>query len=179
MNKHAIFLLTAAAALTMSGCASMSNTRVTELNSINHSQSAHFRTYGVANMKTLGPVFVKTEDKCSLADIAKSATAKYKDVSDLVNIRMEETEIVNGSNTTYSCKSSALAVNYKIVSAEEAKMWRTLYAESTTAVAEAPAEPAAPAPQPEEPQADAVENTTAPEQPAEETETATDSFYVR
>lgn len=180
MNKLVTLTLAAASAIAMSGCASSSSIKVTEINSLNHSQSAHLRAKGVANMKTLGPVFVKTEDRCSLADIAKSASAKFKNVSDLVNIRMEETEQVSGSNTTYSCKSSALAVNYQSVTPEEAKQWRAFFAENPTAeeaVKEVPAEPAAPTAIPEEQN---TENTEAAEQPAAETEAAANNgFYVR
>lgn len=175
MNKLVTLTLAAASAIAMSGCASSSSIKVTEINSLNHEQAAHLRAKGVANMKTLGPVFVKTEDRCSLADIAKSASAKYKNVSDLVNIRMEETEQVSGSNTTYSCKSTALAVNYQIVTPEEAKQWRALFAEkSETVIEEAPAEVAPTA----VPENQDYENTEAAEQPAE-TEAATNGFYVR
>lgn len=128
MNKLLTLSLAFASIMAFEGCASQSSIRVTEINSYNHAQSAHVRIQGAANMQILGPVFVKTENRCVVSDVVKAATAKYKNVSDLVNIRMEETSNQTSTNTTYSCKYSALAVNYKSVSPEELRAWKALYA---------------------------------------------------
>lgn len=141
MKKTLLFTL-AVAALTFSGCATLSGSsvRVTEVASINHAQSAKVQSYGAANATILGPIFAKTDDKCSLADIARSAKKKFANVSDVINIRMEEESEEKGGKKVYSCKISALAVNYKNISPEEARIWRNLLneEEATTETIDAP-----------------------------------------
>jgi len=166
MKKLSTLSLAILSAIALEGCASSTTVRVTEINTYSHTQDVRIRSYGAANMQTLGPVFVKTEDRCSVSDVAKAATVKFKNVSDLVNIRMEETEVKNNSGSTFSCKLSALAVNYRSISAEELLKWKELYNKNTTTPEPVEEEPA-PQEEPEEP---VEENTT---------ETNNDSFYTR
>lgn len=177
MNKFLTLSLAVASAIALEGCAmATSSVRVTELNNLTHNQAAELHTLGAAKMQSIGPVFVKTDEPCTVSDIVKAATAKYKNVSDLVNIRMEETSVQNGTSTTYSCKYSALAVNYTSISPEEYKAWKALFADYAAPIEEV----SEPVKAPVETQEATQEQPQYTEQ-AEETsaEPSTDAFYAR
>ena len=176
MNKFSAFSLAILSAVAFEGCASSTSVRVTEIDQYSHPQDVRIRAFTASNMQTLGPVFIKTEDRCSVSDIAKAATAKYKNVSDIVNIRMEETEIQNGANTSYSCKYSALAVNYKSITPEEFQKWRAFFDANSADSVATESEPEVQQEVSEEQQP--VENTT--EQVEENNnQAANEAFYTR
>lgn len=176
MNKFSAFSLAILSAVALEGCASATSVHVTEIDSYNHPQNVRIRAFSAANMQTLGPVFIKTEDRCSVSDVAKAAVAKYKNVSDLVNIRMEETEVRNAGNSSFSCKYSALAVNYKSINPEEFMKWKDFFAmnnansEQTEEETEAPQEVPEEQPPVEEPTEQVEENVT---------QTTNEAFYTR
>jgi len=174
MKKLSTLSLAILSAIALEGCASSTTVRVTEINTYSHTQNARIHTIGATNMQSIGPVFVKTEERCAVSDVAKAAIAKYKNVSDLVNIRMEETETTKGQNKTYSCKYSALAVNYISISPEDYWAWKDLFSKDTskTEVVIKPPVPAAPekAQQSEE-STETVEEVSA--------ETSNEAFYTR
>ena len=177
MNKFSAFSLAILSAVAIEGCASSTSVRVTEIDQYSHPQDVRIRAFSASNMQTLGPVFIKTEDRCSVSDVAKAAVAKYKNVSDIVNIRMEETEIQNGpNNTSYSCKYSALAVNYKSISPEEFLKWKDFFDQNNTNT-EATAD-----------ESDAQQEVSEEQQPVENTteqveenndQAANEAFYTR
>ena len=176
MNKFSAFSLAILSAVAFEGCASSTSVRVTEIDQYSHPQDVRIRAFSASNMQTLGPVFIKTEDRCSVSDIAKAATAKYKNVSDIVNIRMEETEIKNGPNSSFSCKYSALAVNYKSISPEEFLRWKAFFDANNANSESTVEEPVAQQEVPQEQQP--VENTT--EQVEENnSQAANEAYYTR
>jgi len=176
MNKFSAFSLAILSAIALEGCASSTTVRVTEIDKYSHPQDVRIRAFSASNMQTLGPVFIKTEDRCSVSDIAKAAIAKYNTTSDLVNIRMEETEVKDGVNSSFSCKYSALAVNYKSISPEEFLKWKDFFAMNNVAPDSTVDEPAVPQEVPEEQQP--VEEPT--EQVEENiTQTTNEAFYTR
>ena len=177
MNKISAFSLAILSAIALDGCAlSSTSVRVTEIDKYSHPQDVRIRAFSASNMQTLGPVFIKTEDRCSVSDVAKAAVAKYKNVSDIVNIRMEETEVKNAGNSSFSCKYSALAVNYKSINPEEFLKWKDFFAmndansEATVEESEAQQEVTEEQPPVEENTEQVEENTN---------QTSNDAYYTR
>lgn len=138
MKKILLLAAAVAAVMTFEGCASSSSVRVTELNTIQHNQDGTLRSFGAANMRSIGPVLAKIDAECSVSDLFRVAKQSYPEASDVINIRMEETTIKKGNQTTYSCKYSGLAVIYKSITPQEEAAWKALLAQ--TAPAEQPKE---------------------------------------
>lgn len=127
MKKFLLMLLTATTTLAFLGCASSSSVRTIEVNSANKTSNTILRSYGAVNVQTLGPIFLKTTDYCSVNDLVNAAIAKYPETADVVNIHMEETTLTSGTSSTHSCKYSGLAVTYKQLSLKEYSEWKSTY----------------------------------------------------
>lgn len=104
---------------------------------------------GLNHVEVLGPVFLKSDGHCSEVELFRYATTVYqgKRVDNIIHVRMEETSETFGQNetaamaaatkrnayieasakkresTVYSCKSSALAVTYSSIPADQAENW--------------------------------------------------------
>lgn len=133
MKKILLASFAVASLIALDGCASSSTVKVTEINTISKTQSTNIHSFGAANAQILGPVFSKSDDRCAVNDVIRAATKMYPNVSNVMNIRMEETSVASGNNTTYSCKSSAIAINYKSVSPEEYAEWKISFASNDIA----------------------------------------------
>lgn len=107
------------AVVSVVGCANPGKVRVTatEVDPIQYTNNSEFLAVGPVQMNPLGPVFYKKDgERCSELDLMMVASKTYSGMSDVINIRMEETSVTETENmkevTKYSCKCYGLAVAY-------------------------------------------------------------------
>jgi hypothetical protein len=113
------YLALAVMAAGLIGCAQQGKVlvRATEVDTIHYKNEAELVAVGPVQMNPLGPVFYKKDgERCSELDLMIVASKTYPGLSDVINIRMEETSETNSVNmkqvTTYSCKYYGLAVSF-------------------------------------------------------------------
>lgn len=124
MNFKGI-LLALISVLMLSGCALIKSNNNKDINVINPTGEAKYEAFGAERMEVLGMVATNVETRCSAVEFFKYTTKVYPNADDMINVRMEETEVKKGSATSYSCKYSGLAVSYTPLSIKEAQQWST------------------------------------------------------
>lgn len=122
--KIKAILLAALSTLMLSGCALIKSNNTQVINPIDPVGGAAFEAYGSEKLEVLGMAATKTDSRCSAVEFFKYLTKVYPDVDDMINVRMEETEITKGSAKSYTCKYSGLAVAYTPLSLSESIAWK-------------------------------------------------------
>lgn len=123
MNKK-VLLLALISILMLSGCALIKSSNEQNFNTIASIGSANFEAYGAEKVDVLGMAATKVDGRCSAVDFFEYITKIYPNADDMINVRMEETEIKQGVVASYSCEYSGLAVAYTPLSLDEAKKWQ-------------------------------------------------------
>lgn len=114
MNKMIRALFVAATASLLAACAQGTSSKtITQIKTIQDSSRSEMVAVGPAQMVVLGPVFyIQDSKQCSKLDLLMAASKKYPNMSDVINVEMEEKHDQNGMVHTYSCKYYGLAVAY-------------------------------------------------------------------
>lgn len=130
--KKVILLASVAAMFALSGCATVSTTKVDKMNDISHKETTQIRAYGGLKAVVLGPVFFKQDGPCSEVDFVKFVSSKKPEAKDIYRVRMEFHQEKNGMVEKQYCKYSGLAIDYVAISPEETSKWVTVYGEGPT-----------------------------------------------
>ena len=141
-SKLQLVMISAAAAMLLSGCASTKMTNVVTMNDIEHQQKANIQAYSAQKAKILGPVFFKQDGPCSEVDFLKFINSQMPDAHDIIHVRMEYHKVKEGMSEKEYCKYYGLPVSYTDISVEEAAKWVNIYDRrvDSLSLTEAPAE---------------------------------------
>ena len=114
MKKMVRFLAMTASAAMLFGCAQVATSKHTiAVKTIEDSSNSRLVAVGPAQMVVLGPVFyIQDSKQCSKLDLLMAASKKYPNMSDVINVEMEETDEQRNMVHNYSCKYYGLAVSY-------------------------------------------------------------------
>ena len=125
--KKMILLASVAAMFALSGCATVSTTKVDKMNDIEHKEQTEIHAFGGLKAVVLGPVFFKQDGPCSEVDFVKFVSSKKPEAKDIYRVRMEYHQEKNGMVEKQYCKYSGLALDYVAISPEETAKWASTY----------------------------------------------------
>ena len=141
-SKIQLLMVSAAAAMLMSGCATSKTTNVMTMNDIEHQQKATIRAYSAQKAAILGPVFFKQDGPCSEVAFLKFINAQMPNAHDIIHVRMEYHKVKEGMSEKEYCKYYGLPVSYTDMPVDEASKWIDLYEPKKVEIAPPPAPPA-------------------------------------
>ena len=132
--KKTFLLASIVAMFALSGCATVSTTKVDKMNDISHKETTQIRAYGGLKAVVLGPVFFKQDGPCSEVDFVKFVSSKKPEAKDIYRVRMEFHQEKNGMVEKQYCKYSGLAIDYVAITPEETSKWVNVYADGPVAL---------------------------------------------